>query len=202
MRISAIITVATAHSNSLEIEIKLAVEGPAAARRMLRGKGFHVIRPRVFEANEVFDTRESRLRKSDSLLRVRQIGRRRDALLTFKGPPQSTKYKSREEVEVGADDAPTLAAILGRLGFERVFRYEKYRTEFRRNRTGTVTLDETPIGSYLELEGPPDWIDRTALVLGFAESDYITLSYGRLYLDWCARHGIQPGDMIFRPNVS
>ncbi|MBV9743453.1 MAG: hypothetical protein JO099_06800, partial [Acidobacteriia bacterium] len=87
------------------------------------------------------------------------------------------------------------------LGFQRVFRYEKYRTEFRRGRKGVVTLDETPIGTYLELEGPPDWIDGTAALLNFQENDYITLSYGRLYLDWCAQHKVKPGDMVFKNQV-
>ena len=182
--------------NNLEIEIKLAVASAAAARRLLRAKGFHVIKPRVFEANEVFDTPDQRMRKSESLLRVRQV--HKEAKLTFKAPPQNGKHKSREELEVEASDAQMLGEILARLGFERVFRYEKYRTEFRRGRKGVVTLDETPIGNYLELEGPPDWIDRTARLLNFHENHYITLSYGRLYLDWCAQHGAQPGDMVFQ----
>jgi adenylate cyclase, class 2 len=189
--------VATAHSNpdSLEVEIKLAVPGPAAARRLLRGKDFRVVKPRVFESNDVFDTPEQRLRNHGSLLRVRNV--KREVILTFKGPPRNSKHKSREELEVNVSDAHTLATILERLGFQRTFRYEKYRTEFQRGRTGIVTLDETPVGTYLELEGPPAWIDRTARLLGFAEADYITLSYGQLYLDWCARHGHKPGDMVF-----
>ena len=60
-----------------------------------------------------------------------------------------------------------------------MFRYEKYRTEFRQpRRAGVAMLDETPVGVYLELEGTPHWIDRTARRLGFQESDYITASYG------------------------
>jgi adenylate cyclase class 2 len=194
--------VATARnkSDSLEVEIKLAVPGAAAARRLLRGKGFRVIRPRVFESNDVFDTPELRLRRSASLLRVRAV--RREVTLTFKGPPRNSKHKSREELEVTASNAQTVEAILTRLGFQRVFRYDKYRTEFQRGKAGIVTLDETPIGTYLELEGPPGWIDRTASLLGFAETDYITLSYGALYLDWCARRGVPPGDMVFARHQS
>jgi adenylate cyclase class 2 len=124
---------------------------------------------------------------------------RREVTLTYKGPPKNSKHKSREELEIMASDARTLGAILGRLGFQRVFRYEKYRTEFQRGSTGIVTLDETPIGNYLELEGAPPWIDRTARLLGFTEPDYITLSYGSLYLDWCAREGHEPADMTFKP---
>jgi adenylate cyclase, class 2 len=179
-----------------EIEVKIAVASAAAARRLLRGKGFAVVKPRVFEANDVFDTPDLRLRNHQALLRIREV--RREVKLTYKGPPAGGKHKSREELELTADDGPTLAAIFNRLGFERVFRYEKYRTEFQREKTGTVTLDETPIGVYLELEGPPVWIDRTARLLGFQEQDYILESYGRLYLNWCERQRRQSGDMVFR----
>jgi adenylate cyclase class 2 len=179
----------------VEIEVKIAVPNPGAARRLLRRKGFVVVKPRVFESNEVFDTSDLRLRNSRSLLRIREV--RHQAKLTYKGPPAAAKHKSREELELKTDDGRTLAAIFNRLGFERVFRYEKYRTEFQREKTGIVTLDETPIGMYLELEGPPAWIDRTARLLGFHEKDYILESYGKLYLDWCARRRRKPGDMIF-----
>lgn len=186
---------ATAHNNLLETEVKLSVANAAAARRLLRAKGFRVTKPRGFESNELFDTAGLRLRKARSLLRIREV--RRDVLLTYKGTPQSGKHKSREELEMHASDAHTLATILERLAFQRVFRYEKYRTEFRQGRRGLVTLDETPIGCYLELEGPPEWIDRTARLLGFTEKDYITLSYGRLYLDRCAQEGSPASDMVF-----
>jgi adenylate cyclase, class 2 len=189
--------VATAHSNFLETEIKLSIANAAAARRLLRSKGFRVSKRRVFESNDVFDTPDLRLRKAQSLLRIRDV--RRDVLLTYKGPPQDGKHKIREELEIDADNAQTLATILQRLGFQRVFRYQKYRTEFRWGKAGVVTLDETPIGCFLELEGPPKWIDRTARLLGFTEKDYITLSYGKLYLDRCANDGSPAGDMVFPP---
>jgi len=91
-----------------------------------------------------------------------------------------------------------MSAILERLRYRPVFRYEKYRTEFREpRRAGTIVLDETPIGVYLELEGTPAWIDRTARRLGFAHEDYITASYGRLYVEWCRQHRCKPADMVF-----
>lgn len=183
---------------SLETEIKLAVPDAAAARRLLRASGFRVARRRAFESNAVFDTPERRFGRGGALLRVRERGRA--AQLTYKGPAKPSKHKSREEREVEAGDAPTLRLILERLGFVRVFRYEKYRAVYRREETGgVVTLDETPIGVYLELEGTSGWIDRTARRLGFTEEDYITASYGRLYLEWCAERGRAPRDMLFRP---
>jgi adenylate cyclase class 2 len=79
-----------------------------------------------------------------------------------------------------------------------MFRYEKYRAEYRRQgSSGVATVDETPIGTYLELEGNARWIDRTAKQLGFTQEQYITASYGSLYLEWCQARGVKPGNMVF-----
>jgi len=179
-----------------ETEIKLAVKDARSARRLLRAAGFAVSRPRVFESNTVFDTPELILRNSSSLLRIRQAGR--VATMTYKGVPEPGNYKSREELELKIDNPAAMMAIVERLGFRCVFRYEKYRTEFHQpRRAGVAMLDETPVGVYLELEGTPHWIDLSARRLGFRESDYITASYARVYLDWCAANGCKPGDMTF-----
>lgn len=180
-----------------ETEIKLAAPNAATARRLLRKAGFRVARRRVFEANTVFDTADRCLRRANLLLRVRQTPGA--DTFTFKGPPLPARHKTREEFEVKLSSAATCGLILQRLGYEPAFRYEKYRTEFRLAGTaGVATLDETPIGVYLELEGSPRWIDRMARRLGFREQDYITASYGGLYLAWCAARHATPGHMVFR----
>jgi adenylate cyclase class 2 len=186
-----------ASTGGREIEIKLAMADAAAGRAILRRAGFHVSRRRVFENNTVFDTAQRTLRGAGALLRVRTAGRA--ATLTYKGPAVAgSRHKNREEMEVAVPDARTTAAIVERLGFEPVFRYQKYRTEYSEaSGGGMATLDETPIGVYLELEGSPRWIDRTARRLGFAESDYITASYATLYVEGCQRRGVTPDDMVF-----
>jgi adenylate cyclase, class 2 len=179
-----------------EVEIKVAVDNAVAARRLLRQAGFRVARRRVFEANTVFDNENLALRSASSLLRVRKAGAK--VTVTYKGPPEYTRHKSREELETEVANAGSITAILARLGFCPAFRYEKYRTEYRQPRaSGLVTLDETPIGVYLELEGTASWIDRTARKLGFAPGRYITASYAKLYLDWCRERGVEPGEMVF-----
>lgn len=163
---------------------------------MLRTAGFRVSKRRVFEANTLFDTSRGDLRRTGRLLRVREAGTR--GVLTYKGPESEGKYKDREEVEVEVSDPRRLAGILTQLGLVTGFRYEKYRAEYQRHgEGGVVTLDETPVGVYLELEGSPQWIDRTAHRLGFPESAYITTSYYGLYADHCRDLGIQPTHMTF-----
>jgi adenylate cyclase class 2 len=179
-----------------ETEIKLAVPDPRTARRLLGKANFTVSRRRVFESNVILDTPRLTLRRASTLLRLRQAGHL--TTVTYKGKPAVAKFKTREELELPVADAPVMQAIFQRLGFHPVFRYEKYRTEYRQSRgAGMATLDETPVGVYLELEGPPRWIDRTARQLGFGERDYITDSYARLYLNWCRENRVQPSNMVF-----
>ena len=62
---------------------------------------------------------------------------------------------------------------------------------------GHCVIDETPIGDYAELEGLPEWIDRTAVRLGVDRSEYLTLSYGRLFELWRAEHRSDANDLTF-----
>jgi adenylate cyclase, class 2 len=58
-------------------------------------------------------------------------------------------------------------------------------------------LDETPIGTFVELEGPAEAIDRAATELGSSKRDYVLKSYLVLYMEECRRKGEQPRHMVF-----
>jgi adenylate cyclase class 2 len=181
----------------VETEIKLAVSTAEQARRILRSAGFRLRRRRAFERNDVYDTAGASLRSAGKLLRLRTCGRLN--ILTFKGPPERGRHKSREEWETSIGDPFVLAHVLEGLGFTPTFRYEKYRSEYkRRSEPGTAALDETPIGVFLELEGPPAWIDRTAARMGFRPADYVTSSYAALYYENCERRGLAPAHLVFK----
>ena len=181
----------------IETEIKLRVESAAKARSLLRRHGFRVVRPRVFEQNRVLDDANGSLRTQGKLMRVRTAGDQ--TTCTFKGVENNGRHKRREEREFHADNPQECSAVFAALGFTEKFRYEKYRTEFaRRGESGNVTLDETPIGTLMELEGPSRWIDSTAKELGFQPSAYVLDSYGRLYEKWCEENGVRKTNMTFR----
>jgi adenylate cyclase class 2 len=180
----------------IETEVKLAMSGTAEARRLLRQAGLRVQRRRAFESNVLFDTPDGELRRGGRVLRLRDWGRR--STLTYKGPPVRGRHKSREELETVVADPAALSAIFERLGLFPSYRYEKFRAEYQApGEQGTAALDETPVGVFVELEGPPAWIDRTAARLGFAPEQYVTLSYATLYWEDCRRRGVEPGDMVF-----
>jgi adenylate cyclase class 2 len=163
---------------------------------MLEAAGYRPEHERAFEANTVFDTADRSLMGRRQLLRLREF--RGKSILTFKGSPLEGPHKARPEFETELASAPAFARILDGLGYSPQFRYEKYRTLFGRSGdAGHVCLDETPMGVFLELEGAPDWIDATAHLLGFRPEDYVTLSYGSLWREFCLKQGMAAVDMRF-----
>ena len=182
--------------NSIEVEVKIAIADLPAVVARLTELGFLPIGERKFESNTIWDTPEQGLRASGEIVRLREYGALR--LLTYKGPAQSGKHKRREELESELTSLDACERIFSRLGLTPTFRYEKYRTEYQSTATpGMVTLDETPIGNFIELEGEPSWIDKTAHALGFPESSYVTSSYATLYVDYCRGRSTEPRHMTF-----
>jgi adenylate cyclase class IV len=136
-------------------------------------------------------------------------------ILTFKSPtpeqladpshrnPSFGAYKVREEIEAEVVDSANLTKIFEGLGMRGWFRYEKYRTTYQLpaakawSRGLLIEVDETPIGTFVELEGPPDAIDRAATELGYSKRDYILTNYLALYAEDCRRKGQQPQNMLF-----
>ena len=60
-----------------------------------------------------------------------------------------------------------------------------------------VALDETPVGTFVEIEGAEAGIATTATRLGRGPDSYIVESYRSLFVQHCAVHGLPPGDMVF-----
>ena len=182
---------------------------------------------KVHEENVIFDTPQGGLAKHGQLLRIRTetpevrgkpktTGPQQRVVLTFKQPmvqpagaetgsASSGSYKVRDEIEVEVAEGGHLTRIFEGLGMSGWFRYEKCRTTFRLPASKAwalgllIELDETPIGTFVELEGPAAAIDRAAAELGFSKHDYLSKNYLRLYMEECRRKGVQPSHMVF-PN--
>ncbi|HEY4364351.1 MAG TPA: class IV adenylate cyclase [Bryobacteraceae bacterium] len=192
------------------IETEVKIPFPAGARDAvfrIEACGYQLLSPRTLETDQVFDRADRSLRREGQLLRLRSAGGK--WTLTYKGPASKNPamlYKSREEIETNFSSFEALVLILERLGYTPSWRYEKYRTAFgpivdsAGGEMGTIFVDETPIGVYLELEGAESWIDRTAARLGFSAKDYVTLSYAALYQAYLEFHQ-GPPDMIFPESI-
>jgi adenylate cyclase class 2 len=181
----------------VETEVKIPYPaGAEDARHRIEQRGYSLIEPRTLESDQLFDQAGGGMRQADTLVRLRRTGGR--ATVTYKGPATRERYKSREEVEFDVSDAEAFVLFLERLGYVPGFRYEKYRTKFAApGEPGIITVDETPIGVYLELEGIAAWIDPTAARLGLSPSEYLTASYGALYREYLQSHPDAPANMVF-----
>ena len=181
-----------------EVEVKFRVADPEALTGRLRDAGFHLETERTFERNILYDTPDRRLRAQTAILRLRRYGDR--WVVTYKCLPQnhdpSAAHKHRDETETQVQDGEAIGHIFTQLGFQPAFIYEKWRTEFA-DSTGHCVLDETPIGLYAELEGPPEWIDATGHKLGIEPGEFLTLSYGRLFEKWRDESGSSAQNLTF-----
>jgi len=170
-----------------EIELKFAVADINRFRDRMQALGLRLVTPRTFEANTLYDTPERDLRARRQVLRLRDYAGR--SMVTHKRVASNdvdARYKVRIETESAIEDPAALAEIFAQMGYKPVFRYEKYRTEWEAG-AGHIFLDETPIGIYAELEGPPAWIESMREQLGISPEQCTTESYGMMFLDWKGR---------------
>jgi len=203
-----------------EVEIKLRVSDLAGLLGRLREFGAKC-EGSVHEENTLYDTSTRDFQRMQAILRIRREraarlprkARRRGkrtkgagGLITYKEMASGKrgagggKYKVREEIEYRVKNAARTERLFASLGLRRGFRYEKYRTRYRLASFPKLDLDldETPIGTFLELEGSRRAIDGAARALGYTEKDYIVVSYLELYLAECERQGKKPGNMVFK----
>jgi adenylate cyclase class 2 len=167
-------------STPLEREIKLRFDSPELARSAVVTCGATPFRPRRLQSDVLFDTDQRVLSARGQVLRVRiEAGH---SYVTFKSPAEHPTLKLREELETG--------------GFRIWFRYEKYREEFSLGDV-VIAVDETPVGTFVEIEGSDHGIVEAAGALGRGPADYIIDSYRTLFVRYCREQGVPIGDMLF-----
>ena len=162
----------------IEIEVKIKIDNPEDFTKKIIDLDAVLERERRWEENTLYDFATKDLYKKNHALRVRKVNKK--IFLTFKGATQkSRKFKIREEYETEVKNEKQLKKILKSLGLQPVFTYNKYRTVFRKKRL-KVCLDETSIGTYLELEGQQNEIVRFAEALKLSKGDFIKKDYIQL----------------------
>ena len=178
----------------IEREVKLRFDSPEDARSAILATGATPLRCRRLQEDALLDTEDEDLRRRRCVLRIRTDSGK--SLLTFKGPVQPASMKVRDEYETVIGDGQMLQTVFEELGLHVWFRYEKYREEFVLDDV-IIAVDETPVGTFVEIEGCDNGITEMAVALGRNPSDYLTDSYRRLYVLDCEARGVLPGDMLF-----
>jgi adenylate cyclase, class 2 len=178
----------------LEREVKIRFPDPDLARAALAAIGAVPLRSRRLQDDTLFDTADSALRARRAVVRLRREPDR--AFLTFKGPVRPGTMKVREEEESEVADAEVLRRILRELGLKAWFRYQKFREEFQAPGV-VIALDETPVGTYIEIEGSEEGILTATDALGCSPADFILDSYRGLFLAFAQANKLSARDMLF-----
>jgi adenylate cyclase class 2 len=190
---------ATSKVATVEAEVKLACDD----LNRLRDAGFDLraAEPRHFEDNWLLDTSDRALLNQGKALRIRFA--RGKGWITFKGAVRDdvSVVKVREEIEVETSAPERTIELFERLGFHRSFRYQKYRTVYQvaiDNKDFTVVFDETPMGNFIEIEGPEATVTGVLEVAGFSTNDIVRESYPELQAKRCNERGVPLEDLVFK----
>jgi adenylate cyclase, class 2 len=180
----------------LEREVKLRFDSPEQAREAILAAGASPLRCRRLQEDCLLDTEDEMLRRRRCVLRVRtESGKSR---MTYKGPVQPSRMKLRPEHETIISDGEVMLKVFEELGLHVWWRYEKYREEYSAEDC-TIALDETPIGTFVEVEGGEHGILTMTEALGRSPADFVLDSYRGLFIKHRNEFGFAGNDMVFDP---
>ncbi len=170
---------------SLETEVKVEIDSSdlEPIRHQLIELGARRVFERGREENFLFDFPKPRLAPSGCTLRLRTYANQ--TLLTFKEKVQpDSLFKKREELETQVENGEIGCRILQALGLRIQFHYWKFREIYQlssKHHTASICLDETPVGTFIEIEAPEKTIQTIAKQLGFPPECFIRKGYIEIY---------------------
>lgn len=186
---------------SIEIEAKLKVDSHDDVRTKLAAAGAALI-GRVLEENHIFDSADRTLLAADRGLRVRicrnDAGQTVSTTMTYKGPRESSRFKTRPELQFGVDDPSAALEFLRALGFVEAFSFEKRRESWKMGDC-RIELDDLPyLGRYVEIEGPSEpTVAAAQNAIGLGHLPHEPHSYIAMLVDYCRGRGLPATAITF-----
>lgn len=161
-----------------EIEVKFLLKDHDVLMKKIADLQLPSSQERVHEINLRFDQPDGGLMAQRQVLRLRMDTQAR---LTFKGPGITQEgVLLRKEIEVVVSDFEAAKRLLEALGYQVVMMYEKYRANYLIGSL-VMSVDETPLGLFVELEGEsPAQVRDAAQTLGLDWEARINFSYTAL----------------------
>jgi predicted adenylyl cyclase CyaB len=160
-----------------EIEAKFYVCNLHEIHNKLCTMGARQTHPRTRLLNDRYDTVDRSLQRDCKVLRIRT---NTQCWLTFKAPGEM--QEERVEIEFTIGDPAAAERLLNALGYERFCQYETFRETYALDNL-FIMLDELPIGTFVEIEGPSvEEIHNLAERLDLKWETRIRRSYKQLFL--------------------
>lgn len=184
---------------NIEIETKVKVESLDKIAVRLSDVGGQ-LECELSQADTYFDDAEGILFASDCGLRLRKqvTGQAQKVILTYKGPRQEARFKSRQEIEIDVSDFEVAAELLAALGYEKALVFEKRRRVWWLADCA-VCLDELPLlGSFVEIEASGEHQIADALdKMKLAHLPHVNESYAQLMREKLVELGSDKKEAFF-----
>lgn len=161
-----------------EIEVKFLLKDYSVLMQKISDLQLPCSQERIHEFNLRYDLPDGSLVAKKQVLRLRKDTQAR---LTFKGPGiMEQDVLTRKEIEVEVSDFDATNRLLEALGYQVIMMYEKFRANYLMDKL-VLSVDETPLGLFIELEGEsPAQVRRAADALGLDWDARINFSYSAL----------------------
>jgi adenylate cyclase class 2 len=162
-----------------EIEVKVPVKDFKEIKKILKDLKAEKKCKRTFEKNILFENEKLKIAEKGWVFRLRKFGKKN--ILTLKTKAKGKKgFKVREEININVDDFEKMEKFLKKIGFFEIFYYEKYREDYEFNGL-QISLDKTPVGNYIELEGDYKKILGFLKKINVPLNQTLSLSYLQLF---------------------
>jgi adenylate cyclase class 2 len=181
--------------NLIEVEVKAKINDFESIKRKLKKINALKIR-KEYQKDVYFNSPIKDFTKTDEALRIRKISIKNEinTFITYKGPKIDSASKTREEIEIGIDEANKISKLFENLGFKKGNVVIKNR-EFYQLEEYIVSLDDVEgLGPYMEIEvilkdgndfqpaldGIFDIFKKLGIENGFERKSYLELLEKRL----------------------
>jgi predicted adenylyl cyclase CyaB len=166
----------------LEIEAKVKVDSLEQTAYRLKEAGA-CFKQELVEKDCFFADADRQIVKPGCGLRLRRqkTSENEKFIVTYKGPKQKGRFKSRHEIEFEVSDAATVEQFLAALGCYKKLIFEKQRSVWQLENC-LVCLDKLPmLGCFVEVEGPDEAAIAEVLKrIGLSEHEHINKGYAKL----------------------
>jgi adenylate cyclase class 2 len=173
----------------MEVELKFQIVDFQNLLKKIEKEKFKMTMPETHELSIMYDNGEGLMHKTDGRIRVRKSGDKIE--FCYKKPITREGVKKEIEYEVVVSDFDNLTKIISEMGFASTTSYERYRTEFFKEKI-KITLDRYPFANFIEIEGNEDDIWEVAKKLDLKKENNLTQSCDTLFTKWRESKSLKP----------